>query len=57
MFFSLDQPVTSDQISVSHLLSSNLKREETAWPLLFSKCDDTKKQRLTFGVQYLVFNH
>ena len=48
MFFSLDPMVTKTKLlntkcQVKGFLSSSLKRDETAWPLLISKWDDNKK--------------
>ena len=58
MHFSLDLPVTENQISAEVCcFYYNLKREETAWPLPFSKCYNNKKRlQLTFVVYYSL-NH
>ena len=53
MFFSLDQAVTKNKMSVEGFCCCyNLKREETAWPLLFPKCH--VGWHLVFIIRFLV---
>ena len=64
MFFSLDQPMTKNQILNTKCQASffccnyNLKGEETAWSLLFSKCQYNTNfgWHLVFSILLLVIS-